>query len=49
MLYIKTGVNQFDRLNKPIRRDGDFVGEELDTLATVAKRRMLSRLQSSYI
>ena len=35
-----------NRLNKLIRRAGDVVGEELDTLTTVAERRMLSRLQS---
>ena len=35
-----------NRLSKLIRRAGDVVGEELDTLTTVAERRMLSRLQS---
>ena len=35
-----------NRLNKLIRRAGDVVGEELDTLTTVAERRMLSKLQS---
>ena len=34
------------RLNKLIRRGGDVVGEELNTLTTVAERRMLSKLQS---
>ena len=33
-----------NRLNKLIRRAGDVVGEELDTLMTVAERRMLSKL-----
>ena len=40
---LSLGVN---RLNKLIWRAGDVVGEELDTLKTVAERRMLSRLQS---
>ena len=35
-----------NRLNKLIRRAGDVVGEELDTLTTVAEWRMLSKLQS---
>ena len=35
-----------NRLNKLIRRTGDVVGEELDTLTTVAERRMLTRFQS---
>ena len=35
-----------NRLERLIRRAGDVVGEELDTLTTVAERRMLSRLQS---
>ena len=35
-----------NRLSKLIRRASDVVGEELDTLTTVAERRMLSRLQS---
>ena len=39
-------VADTNRLNKLIRRAGDVVGEELDTLMTVAERRMLSRLQS---
>ena len=36
-----------NRLNKLIRRAIDVVGEELDTLTTVAERRMQSRLQSN--
>ena len=39
-------VTDNNRLNKLIRRAGDVVGEELDTLMTVAERRMLSKLQS---
>ena len=35
-----------NRLHKLIRRAGNVVGEELDTLTTVAERRMLSKLQS---
>jgi len=35
-----------NRLNKLIKRAGDVVGEQLDTLTTVAERRMLSRFQS---
>ena len=35
-----------NRLERLIRRAGDVVGEELDTLTTVAERRMLSRFQS---
>ena len=41
-------VAETNRLQKLIRRAGDVVGEELDTLATVAERRMLSRLQSIF-
>ena len=35
-----------NRLHKLIRRASDVMGEELDTLTTVAERRMLSKLQS---
>ena len=35
-----------NRLNKLIRRAGDVMGEKLDTLMTVAERRMLSKRQS---
>ena len=39
-------VTDNNRLNKLIRRASNVMGEELDTLTTVAERRMLSRLQS---
>ena len=39
-------VADTNRLNKLIRRAGDVVGEELDTLTIGSARRMLSRLQS---
>ena len=35
-------VAENNRLNKLIRRAGDVMGEELDTLPTVVERRMLS-------
>ena len=39
-------VTDNNRLHKLIRRAGEVVGEELDTLTIVAERRMLSKLQS---
>ena len=39
-------VADTNRLNRLIKRAGDVVGEELDTLTTVADRRMLSRLRT---
>ena len=39
-------VADTNRLNKLIRRAGELVGEELDSLTTMAEKRMLSRLQA---